>query len=170
MPSYFVVQPNGLLARFSTVVDDFTAMNMTDVEATEEVFDEYSERAKHDAEQAITRAKELSRNRWTDCLSTIRAIHGDEAVAERLKWLEPDEPVPAKPTGWDEPDKLNAEHANRQAVPTNPPSSEVSDPQDPLMGLFRIGRKRIDGAEWEQFLECWTALYESLSQDQTAAR
>ena len=30
MPSYFVVQPNGLLARFSTVVDDFTAMNMTD--------------------------------------------------------------------------------------------------------------------------------------------
>ena len=35
--------------------------------------------------------------------------------------------MPEKPAGWDEPDKLNAEWANREPVPAHPPSSGVSD-------------------------------------------
>jgi hypothetical protein len=92
MPSRFVVQPNGLLARFSTVVDDFTEMNMTESEAAEVVAQEYAERAKHDAEQAIARAKAASGTfRWQESLETIRAVHGDHAVDERMRFLEPEQ-------------------------------------------------------------------------------
>jgi len=105
MPSYFVVQPNGLLARFSTVVDDFTHMNMSETEAIETVAEEYAERANREAVQAVDRAKELSEIRWRDCLSTISSIHGNETTAERLRFLEP----------------------NGEPEPANPPSSGVSD-------------------------------------------
>jgi len=92
MPSRFVMQPNGFLARFSTVVDDFTEMNMTESEAEKLIQDEYAERAKHDAEQAIARAKaDTNGERWNDCLSTIRDIHGPDTVSERLSFLEPEQ-------------------------------------------------------------------------------
>lgn len=92
MSSRFVVQPNGLLARFSTVVDDFTAMNITEGEAAQVIQEEYVERAKHDAEQAIARAKaDTTGDRWKDCLCTIRSIHGAETVSERLRFLEPEQ-------------------------------------------------------------------------------
>ena len=91
MPSRFVVQPNGLLARFSTVIDDFTEMNMTESAAAEVIAQEYAERAKNDSTQAIARAKaDTTGDRWGDCLSTIREIHGDHAVDERLRFLEPE--------------------------------------------------------------------------------
>jgi hypothetical protein len=87
-----VVQPNGLLARFSTVVDDFTAMNMTESEAAEVIAQEYAERAKQDAEQAIARAKaDTKGERWSDCLATIRDIHGPQTASERLRFLEPED-------------------------------------------------------------------------------
>jgi hypothetical protein len=88
MPSYFVVQPNGLLALFSTVVDDFTALDMTEQAAVQMIVDEYAERAKHEAERGIERAKQPDReNRWKECLHTIAQIHGDETAAERSREL-----------------------------------------------------------------------------------
>src|ERR1035437_7935611 len=49
--------------------------------------------------------------------------------------------APDKPAGWDEPDRLNRENANQEPVPANPPSSGVSDAEDPLMGL--LDRKSV---------------------------
>ncbi len=82
MPSYFVVQPDGRLAQFSTVVDDFTALNMTDEEAVQMVVAEEAERAKLIALQGITRAR-LTAGRWEDCLHTVGEIHGPDVAAER---------------------------------------------------------------------------------------
>ena len=84
MPSYFVQQPNGLLARFSTIVDDFTHLNMTEDEAAAVILQEAEERAKLEVKQALERSK-LDRNRWKDCLSTVQRIHGPEVAAEREK-------------------------------------------------------------------------------------
>jgi len=35
--------------------------------------------------------------------------------------------MPNRPAGWDEPDRLNRENANREPVPAGPPSSGASD-------------------------------------------
>lgn len=44
MPSYMLKQPDGLIAVFSSVVDDFTYMNLTEAEAMEVGASEWGER------------------------------------------------------------------------------------------------------------------------------
>lgn len=94
-----VQQPNGLLARFSSVVDGFTHVNMTDEEAVE-VCQEYMGR--RDAIDKVTRGRcdgfvvyeiqgeDISPqtdglNRWRECLDKIIFRHGENTALEMVR-------------------------------------------------------------------------------------
>lgn len=79
MANRVVVQPNGLFARFSDVVDGFTHMNCTEGEMLEIYCFDYGEGL---GPERIARAKQ-NPQRFTESIATIRAIHGD-AEAERV--------------------------------------------------------------------------------------
>ena len=87
-----VKQPNGLLARFSDIVDDFTHMNMTEAEALE-VCREYLgilEAQKkvlagvEDWKPWTNGVKGSGLDRWNDSIKTISNIHGKDAAEQRL--------------------------------------------------------------------------------------
>lgn len=86
MPSYFLKQPNGKYARFSTVVDNFTAMNMDRETA---LYRAKLEVGELEGEQKIARAdkEELPGNgrplsRWKKSIHTVEVIHGKKVAAE----------------------------------------------------------------------------------------
>ena len=74
MPARIVVQPNGLYARFSTIVDHFTHYNCTRQELFEELRFEHGAGP---AEQAIKRG-ERSPDRFGEAIEDVRIIHGDD--------------------------------------------------------------------------------------------
>lgn len=82
----FVLQPNGKLARFSDIVDNFTDVDLTDEEAMgiarQEVgIGREEARAKIQAARAdITR--DGKKGRWNESLATIRAVHGEAVFRE----------------------------------------------------------------------------------------
>jgi hypothetical protein len=84
MPSRFVLQPNGRLARFSTVVDQFTHYNLTKEEATTLAREDMGRR---DAEASVERGLKDEMYwkpgvygdgtwRWKSDLATLEAVHG----------------------------------------------------------------------------------------------
>jgi hypothetical protein len=91
-----VKQPNGLLARWSSVVDDFTHVNMAEAEAVA-VCRMYPGMGRAEAAEKVRRGVEDEPvsgflevggrgdglDRWRDCLETIRAIHGPRLAEER---------------------------------------------------------------------------------------
>ena len=90
----FVKQPNGLLARFSDVVDHFTHWNMTEPQAlsfcASEGFGEVGAAEKvsggvEDWEPWKHRVKGSGHSRWDDALETIEGVHGK---IEADKWRE----------------------------------------------------------------------------------
>lgn len=100
MPAYFVLQPNGRLARFSTVVDAFTDLNMTVEEALETA---RRQSGRFEAEREIQRALQKP-NLWDECIDTMHTMRKGEALEEVLKQLEevPKEPTPTMPTTYGE--------------------------------------------------------------------
>jgi len=87
-----VKQPNGLLARFSDIVDDFTNLNMTESEAFE-CCREYCgiEDAKRKVLAGVQDWKPWTNgvlgsglDRWNDSIKTIMSVRGDEAVQHAL--------------------------------------------------------------------------------------
>ena len=87
MSSFFLRQPNGKLARFSSFVDDFTMFDLTPEEAEALVLEELVEDAKRKAKEAVQRAlddvpprmhgvKGTGLQRWQSALETVEAIHG----------------------------------------------------------------------------------------------
>jgi hypothetical protein len=92
MPSRVVRQPNGLLAVFSTVVDDFTRMDLTESEALRWAR-EHMGRA--DAEAKVRRGLDDENpwtgergdglSRWRDALETVRAVHGEARAGRRRR-------------------------------------------------------------------------------------
>lgn len=94
MPSYFVRQPNGLLARFSTVVDHFSDLDMTDAHALDWCRKEGM--SESDAAAKVRRGVEDETiypdeqrccdgfHRWHESLSTILHVHGTKGLAEFL--------------------------------------------------------------------------------------
>lgn len=86
----FVRQPNGLLARFSDVVDDFTHYDMTEEEAVEEAREDLGREAAikkvkagvEDYEPWTNNVKGDGLSRWRDCLESIESVHGKEKLAE----------------------------------------------------------------------------------------
>ena len=95
---WYVRQPNGLLARFSTVVDDFTAYDMTEDEAREDALDgpvgvgrvlaaEKVADAMADVPGLfVTGEHDLESdglNRFRRAIATVAAIHGKKVARER---------------------------------------------------------------------------------------
>lgn len=89
-----VKQPNGMFARFSDVVDDFTHMNLTRSEAAQVCQQKGCGEA--EAEEKVKRGEADDAGgwieddgkpllRWRDALETIRAIHSEEH-AEATEW------------------------------------------------------------------------------------
>lgn len=89
----FVRQPNGLLARFSEVCDDFTHYDFTPAEAMLYCQDKHH-MPPGDAVAKVMRAVEDREpwndskvgdglSRWRDCLDTIRTVHGEATARER---------------------------------------------------------------------------------------
>lgn len=81
MPSRFLMQPNGKLARFSTIVDNFTHANLTEKDA---YYVACGDMGRDAAEAKVARgvARGLdSEGGWNDCLETIRTVHGPDECA-----------------------------------------------------------------------------------------
>lgn len=81
-----VVQPNGLLAKFSDVVDDFTAYDMTEEEATDLIVEEAKKEALKLAAYKINSAKE-NPLRFEEDLDMVLAIHGKRVADKRREDL-----------------------------------------------------------------------------------
>lgn len=96
MPSYFVTQPNGEYALFSTIVDHFTAVGFTVADCMDwyrengvniggiahnwsRVKDDLVPHEEHKHDPNIHPL-----NRWNDCLNTILWRHGTAALAKFL--------------------------------------------------------------------------------------
>jgi len=88
-----VLQPNGLFARFSDIVDHFTHVNLTEHELFEVYYDEFG---RETANGKVQRAKE-NPGRFDDEIDTIRFVHGP-LEADRTReflsrtstdWVEP---------------------------------------------------------------------------------
>lgn len=80
-----VEQPNGLLARFSDIVDDFTHYDMTDEQAEKLCIEEY-DMGKKSAAEKVRRGR-ADKSRWPDEIDTIRMVHGDAVANERIMQL-----------------------------------------------------------------------------------
>jgi hypothetical protein len=89
MGSRIIKQPNGKLARFSEVVDDFTHINMDVIEATRVCMEEGMsvEKANAVVGRGINDNSTLNgktsgsgMERWNEALSIIKSNHGNLAV------------------------------------------------------------------------------------------
>lgn len=83
MPSRILIQPNGMYARFSTIVDDFTHYNMTKDEALDVCFEEMG---RYEAEKKVARAEENGKN-FDDEIDTIRVVHGNDEAERTRRYL-----------------------------------------------------------------------------------
>lgn len=87
-----VKQPNGLFARFSDVVDDFTHINMSETEALsvckEEGCGEYEadKKMKAGKEDHIpwTEKPGSGLDRWNNSIDTIKTCHGEKIMKRRI--------------------------------------------------------------------------------------
>lgn len=79
----FIKQPNGLLARFSEVVDDFTDINLTVDEARKLCVEEHG-MSREDANNKIARAF-INEHRFSEAIEDIRLIHGESAAFEAAR-------------------------------------------------------------------------------------
>lgn len=106
MPARIVKQPNGLLGRFSTIVDDFTHINMTHDEAIEVCLQDMG---RCDAEEKVKRGEDDKPiwgdekpdpdglMRWKSSLDTIMAIHGKKRFYVRRRECTEKPKTPAFP-------------------------------------------------------------------------
>lgn len=97
MPARIVRLPNGLLGRFSTVVDDFTQINLTQYEMQCLLYTNYHMHpleAKQKIIAGINDIKPFSTqkgsglDRWYRDLHTIKFRHGSGRVKELIKCLD----------------------------------------------------------------------------------
>ena len=98
-----VKQPNGLLGRFSDVVDDFTHIDMTQDEAIDACLNHLG---RHDAALKVQRGiddepippfieasgKNDGLDRWRAAIETVAAIHGRKIANQRVR--ECSRPIP----------------------------------------------------------------------------
>ena len=93
-----VKQPNGLLARFSDIVDNFTHCNMDELEAYELCKEEMGT---HDAKEKVFagvqdfkpwmhRVVGSGHDRWDDCIKKIETRHGKDELDKVLKEIDDD--------------------------------------------------------------------------------
>lgn len=97
-----VKQPDGKLARFSDVVDNFTVFDMTVNEAIEICREDLGtidaqqkvQSGVDDIEPWTTTKKGHGLSRWNDCLNSIVMVHGYEGLKETLSELKLSEFLP----------------------------------------------------------------------------
>lgn len=92
-----VKQPNGLLGRFSDIIDNFTHINMDYDEAIQCCLDNgisNYEAAKVKVDAGVNDYKPWTRNeigsgldRWDDCIATIRNVHSESGVKRILTFI-----------------------------------------------------------------------------------
>ena len=85
MPARFDLQPNGLLARFSTVVDNFTHIGLTPREAVEVAQEDGM--SVEEARKKVRRGMDAGPERLTNDLGTVKAVHGDKEFDEIQKLI-----------------------------------------------------------------------------------
>lgn len=95
MPKQIVVQPNGMLALWSTVVDDFVCFDATEEEIADELSDGliriWRQRVKDVLAELRKGGKpyrDFTRS-FDECVSTIREIHGGDTESLRMMGLAP---------------------------------------------------------------------------------
>ncbi len=86
----FVSQPNGLLARFSDIVDNFTHNDLSELDAINLCVIEYGMGRAEAIEKVqggiddwkpwSNKEKGSGHDRWDDSLKTIRSVHGDKSA------------------------------------------------------------------------------------------
>jgi len=82
-----VQQPDGYLARFSSIVDSFTHYDMTPDEAIRLCIDEWNVGRKT-AREKVQRARAAGIARWDEALEIIRAVHGEAEYAQLLSVMQ----------------------------------------------------------------------------------
>lgn len=91
MPGRFLLQPDGKLCRFSTIVDDFTHGGMTPEQAFAVAFEDMGRAAAESkVERGLARGLD-DEGGWNESLRTVAAIHGQEhadAIARELLGLD----------------------------------------------------------------------------------
>jgi hypothetical protein len=89
-----VKQPNGLFARWSDIVDNFTDANASEQEALELCSEKMGKDEAHTKVQAAVDDLDQARNkgsgldRWNECLNTIKLIHGEQELKDVLAYIE----------------------------------------------------------------------------------
>ena len=89
-----VKQPNGLFARWSDIVDNFTDANASEQEALELCSEKMSAEEAHKKVQGAVDdlnsggIKGSGLDRWNDCLKTIKLIHGEQELADVLAYID----------------------------------------------------------------------------------
>lgn len=99
----FVKQPNGLLARFSEVVDDFTDYDMSELEATEVTMSLYNcnetaalQKVAYGTNDAPipgfieSSGRNDGLDRWRDAIEIIKRVHGEEVASDRISSMSKD--------------------------------------------------------------------------------
>jgi hypothetical protein len=95
MPQFFVKQPDGKLALFSTVVDDFIEIGLSDDEAIDKaveslgaqpnVVEAIIEKARQDEPFWPAKDRGDGQNRWRQALNGLAVRHGIETVTARVR-------------------------------------------------------------------------------------
>jgi hypothetical protein len=83
----FLMQPNGKLAVFSEIVDNFTYANLAQEEALRVAsadMDLGPDASRHKVANGLARGVD-DHGGWNYCLKTIRAVHGEEACDAVVK-------------------------------------------------------------------------------------
>lgn len=78
-----VKQPNGLYARWSDVVDDFTHTGFNRASIVD-VCRGHAGIGKAEAEEKVDNADREELIRWPECLSTLRALGKADRAAEKI--------------------------------------------------------------------------------------
>ena len=76
-------QPDGLYARFSSIVDDFTHLNCT----RKEIWEVFRDEGGIDFANKMIERADKEPERWEEELKTIKEIHGSEVAELRRKGL-----------------------------------------------------------------------------------
>lgn len=89
-----VKQPNGMFARWSDIVDNFTDANATEQEALELCSEKKGiEEARSEVQKAVddldpSGNKGSGLGRWNACLEAIKTIHGEQELTDVLTYFE----------------------------------------------------------------------------------
>ena len=81
-----VQQPNGFLARFSEIVDDFTHYNMSLEAAITLCIEKYG-MSREEALLKVQRGIDAGQQRFDEAIDIITTMHGQQCATERIQQM-----------------------------------------------------------------------------------